>query len=186
MADNLVSEHSTTFQEALQTNLSNMYLHASSCEFSKISYIGDVLRVFKNPSCYRHSPLFTGFLFAANIVIFLFGLLGNTLVVYVVTRKIKTKTVSTIFILNLAVADLLVILCCIPANLLANIFTRKLLSKKLSARMVLLFISMHENFTDYFFFTFSLDLRRRSLQTCSLCPGRFSILLCVLASGHFL
>ncbi|KAJ0001476.1 hypothetical protein NQD34_006496 [Periophthalmus magnuspinnatus] len=44
------------------------------------------------------------------IIIFIVGLLGNTLVIYVVVRYAKMKTVTNLYILNLALADELYIL----------------------------------------------------------------------------
>ncbi|XP_068574486.1 somatostatin receptor type 5-like isoform X2 [Cebidichthys violaceus] len=44
------------------------------------------------------------------IIVFIVGLLGNTLVIYVVIRYTKMKTVTNLYILNLALADELYIL----------------------------------------------------------------------------
>lgn len=44
------------------------------------------------------------------IIVFIMGLLGNTLVIYVVVRYAKMKTVTNLYILNLALADELYIL----------------------------------------------------------------------------
>lgn len=44
------------------------------------------------------------------IIVFIVGLLGNTLVIYVVVRYTKMKTVTNLYILNLALADELYIL----------------------------------------------------------------------------
>lgn len=96
------------------------------CIFKGITTLVDFVTLFKTPECYRHSKSFTVFLLLANLLVLVFGFLGNSMVIYVVTCKIKTKTASSIFILNLAVADMLVILCCIPTTLVANLLLRKM------------------------------------------------------------
>ncbi|XP_017313562.1 somatostatin receptor type 5 isoform X1 [Ictalurus punctatus] len=45
-----------------------------------------------------------------SVIVFIVGLIGNTLAIYVVLRYVKMKTVTNIYILNLAVADELYIL----------------------------------------------------------------------------
>ena len=54
--------------------------------------------------------------------VFVLGVIGNGLVVSVVLCIPSMKTVTNYFIVNLAVADLLVALFCLPITLLANIF----------------------------------------------------------------
>jgi len=53
-------------------------------------------------------------------VIFVVGLLGNGLVCFVVFRNSNMRTVVNIFIVNLAVADFLVLLVCLPPSVLAD------------------------------------------------------------------
>ncbi|TSK18063.1 Somatostatin receptor type 5 [Bagarius yarrelli] len=47
---------------------------------------------------------------AISLTVFIVGLVGNTLAIYVVLRYVKMKTVTNIYILNLAIADELYIL----------------------------------------------------------------------------
>ncbi|XP_067876439.1 pyroglutamylated RF-amide peptide receptor-like [Heterodontus francisci] len=54
-------------------------------------------------------------------VIFLLAFFGNTLVVCVLRRGKRSRTVTTIFICSLAVSDLLITTFCIPFTLLQNI-----------------------------------------------------------------
>ncbi|KAG7269573.1 hypothetical protein CRUP_036765, partial [Coryphaenoides rupestris] len=74
-----------------------------------------------NPSSYlttndtfdEATPFFGSLAGATGIIyltVFIVGLLGNTLVIYVVVRYAKMKTVTNMYILNLAVADELYIL----------------------------------------------------------------------------
>lgn len=53
-------------------------------------------------------------------VIFLIGLIGNGLVCFVVIRVSHMRTIVNIFIVNLAVADFLVLLICMPPSVLAD------------------------------------------------------------------
>lgn len=53
-------------------------------------------------------------------IIFLVGLTGNGLVCFVVIRTSHMRTIVNIFIVNLAVADFLVLLICLPPSILAD------------------------------------------------------------------
>lgn len=57
------------------------------------------------------------------LVVLLSGLIGNTIVTLVIVRTKKSAT--DYFLLNLVVADLLVLVCCLPVTLLSNLITRK-------------------------------------------------------------
>lgn len=61
-------------------------------------------------------------------VIFLFALFGNIVVVVVVWKHRWMHTVTNFFIVNLAVADVLVAIFCIPITFLTNIYTGKIMS----------------------------------------------------------
>lgn len=73
----------------------------------------------------RHSPIVTIALVVLYTLIFTTGVLGNSAVILVVAKLKQMQTVTNIFIMSLSVADLLVILCCVPATLCANLFQRK-------------------------------------------------------------
>jgi hypothetical protein len=62
----------------------------------------------------------------AYCVVFLFGLIGNSLVMAVIIKDPGMRNVTNYFILNMAVADMLVTLLCVPMTLLANIITGSL------------------------------------------------------------
>ena len=53
-------------------------------------------------------------------LIFILGLIGNGLVCFVVIRITHMRTIINIFILNLALADFMVLLICLPPSLLAD------------------------------------------------------------------
>lgn len=76
---------------------------------------------------YRHSAPMTAVYCAAYSVVFMLGLVGNSCVIAVVWRSPRMRTVTNLFIANLAAADLLVVVFCLPATLLGNIFVREYL-----------------------------------------------------------
>ncbi|KAL3245972.1 hypothetical protein MRX96_058030 [Rhipicephalus microplus] len=70
----------------------------------------------------RYSPSIVAVFCLAYTVVFIMGLLGNSFVVAVVARSPRMRTVTNYFIVNLAMADILVVVFCIPATLVGNIF----------------------------------------------------------------
>lgn len=77
---------------------------------------------------YRHSMPMTAIYCVAYLLVFAVGIVGNFFVIAVVFRSPRMRTVTNFFIVNLAVADILVIIFCLPATLMSNIFVRKYLS----------------------------------------------------------
>uniref|UniRef100_A0A3B3WPN5 G-protein coupled receptors family 1 profile domain-containing protein n=1 Tax=Poecilia mexicana TaxID=48701 RepID=A0A3B3WPN5_9TELE len=63
--------------------------------------------------------------------IFLLCMVGNVLVCLIVLENRCMRTVTNLFILNLAVSDLLVGIFCIPTTLVDNLITGKCLVIKL-------------------------------------------------------
>ena len=61
----------------------------------------------------------------AYSIVFFLGIIGNSLVVAVVYRNPRMHTVTNYFIVNLAVADMLVSFFCLPLTLLNNIYSGK-------------------------------------------------------------
>lgn len=61
----------------------------------------------------------------AYLLVFLFAFFGNIIVVVVIWRNRWLHTVTNFFIVNLAVADILVAIFCVPITLLTNIYTGK-------------------------------------------------------------
>ncbi|XP_024082894.1 orexin receptor type 2-like isoform X2 [Cimex lectularius] len=70
----------------------------------------DLLREHVTPTLYEW------FLIGLHVIVFVVGLAGNTLVCLVVYRVPAMRTVTNYFIVNLAVADFLVILFCLPTT----------------------------------------------------------------------
>ena len=50
-------------------------------------------------------------------IVFLFGVVGNVLVIYVVLKNSDMLTATNLFLMNLSIADLLVLLICMPSSL---------------------------------------------------------------------
>lgn len=83
------------------------------------------LGVINDEFMYRHSGAMTAVYCAAYLLVFVVGLIGNCFVIAVVYRSPRMRTVTNFFIVNLAVADILVIVFCLPATLMSNIFVRE-------------------------------------------------------------
>lgn len=75
----------------------------------------------------RYSMGWTVVLICAYAGIFLIGILGNVMVfcVLVFRPQAQMKTVTNLFILNLCIADMLVIIFCVGPTLLSNILICK-------------------------------------------------------------
>ena len=61
-----------------------------------------------------HSQLTMVILFSIYAIIFIFGVTGNSLVVYVVCRKKSMQSVTNLFIMNLALSDILMCSLAVP------------------------------------------------------------------------
>jgi hypothetical protein len=56
-------------------------------------------------------------------LVFILGIIGNSFVVAVVMRTPRMRTPTNFFIVNLALADLLVLIFCLPVTLIGNIYS---------------------------------------------------------------
>ncbi|NXU50615.1 NPFF1 protein, partial [Turnix velox] len=72
---------------------------------------------------YQHSSPVAAIFILAYTFIFLMCMVGNTLVCFVVVKNRQMRTVTNIFILNLAISDLLVGIFCMPTTLVDNLIT---------------------------------------------------------------
>lgn len=70
----------------------------------------------------RHKIEVSTIFCVAYSVVFVLGIFGNSFVVAVVVRSPRMRTVTNYFIVNLALADILVVLVCLPATLVSNLF----------------------------------------------------------------
>jgi neuropeptide FF receptor 2 len=73
----------------------------------------------------RHSSTISIIYMIAYSLVFFVGLVGNAFVISVVFRVPRMRTVTNLFIANLAFADVLVIIFCVPATLMSNLFVCK-------------------------------------------------------------
>ncbi|XP_006837526.1 PREDICTED: neuropeptide FF receptor 1 [Chrysochloris asiatica] len=72
---------------------------------------------------YQHSLPVAAMFIVAYVLIFLLCLGGNALVCFIVLKNRHMRTVTNMFILNLAVSDLLVGIFCMPTTLVDNLIT---------------------------------------------------------------
>ncbi|XP_040823218.1 neuropeptide FF receptor 2 [Ochotona curzoniae] len=70
---------------------------------------------------YRHQPQVATVFIISYFLIFFLCMVGNTVVCFVVMRNKHMHTVTNLFILNLAISDLLIGIFCMPITLLDNI-----------------------------------------------------------------
>lgn len=70
---------------------------------------------------YLHQPSVAAVFIISYLLIFLLCMVGNGVVCYIVLQSKHMRTVTNLFILNLAVSDLLVGIFCMPTTLLDNI-----------------------------------------------------------------
>ncbi len=65
--------------------------------------------------------LFELFVIIFSSFVFVLGIVGNLLVVIVVLKNSHMKTITNMFIVNLAIGDFLVILICLPTSVLQDV-----------------------------------------------------------------
>ncbi|XP_067101241.1 neuropeptide FF receptor 1-like [Osmerus mordax] len=83
----------------------------------------DGTREYSFSSYYQHcSSVAAVFIFAYTLIFFV-CMIGNTLVCIIVLKNKRMRTVTNIFILNLAIIDLLVGIFCLPITLVDNLIT---------------------------------------------------------------
>ncbi|XP_029301051.1 neuropeptide FF receptor 2-like [Cottoperca gobio] len=72
---------------------------------------------------YLHNPSVAAVFTVSYLLIFLVCMVGNVVVCFIVLRNKNMRTVTNLFILNLAISDLLVGIFCMPTTLVDNIIT---------------------------------------------------------------
>lgn len=72
---------------------------------------------------YLHKPSVAAVFTVSYLLIFLVCMVGNGVVCFIVLRSKNMRTVTNLFILNLAISDLLVGIFCMPTTLVDNIIT---------------------------------------------------------------
>ncbi|XP_054854292.1 neuropeptide FF receptor 1-like [Eublepharis macularius] len=72
---------------------------------------------------YQHSLPVAAIYIVAYLFIFALCMVGNSLVCCIVLKSARMRTVTNLFILNLAISDLLVGIFCVPTTLVDNLIT---------------------------------------------------------------
>ncbi|NXO53039.1 NPFF2 protein, partial [Aramus guarauna] len=98
---------SSDWPQALRYNGTYKYLYLEG----NVSYV----------DFYLHQPAVAAVFIVSYLLIFLLCMVGNGAVCFIVLRSKRMRTVTNLFILNLAVSDLLVGIFCMPTTLLDNI-----------------------------------------------------------------
>lgn len=118
----------------------------------------------------RHSTTVSIVYIIAYTLVFSVGIVGNSAVVSVYFRVPRMRTVTNLFIANLAVADVLVCLFCVPATLMSNLFVRKyqFWSFVLILEFNLHLVKQKKSFTHFavylLFLLFERDLNLQSIR----------------------
>ncbi|XP_061618971.1 cholecystokinin receptor type A isoform X1 [Phyllopteryx taeniolatus] len=81
-------------------------------------------------------------------VIFLVSVVGNGLIVAVLSRNRRMRTVTNLFLLSLAVSDLMVALVCIPFTLISNLMRTFIFSNG-TCKMVMYFMGVSVSVSTY-------------------------------------
>lgn len=80
---------------------------------------------FDPSSVYRYELGISLLLVSGYLSVFVVGLVGNSCVIWVVARTPRMRTVTNYLIVNLAFIDIVVLLVCVPSNLLSNLIHRE-------------------------------------------------------------
>lgn len=88
--------------------------------------ISDTVDLQKYYPLIQHPAYLVALYSIAYGILFIFGLLGNCMVITVVLKNPAMRHVTNYFVVNLAVADLMVTFFCIPLTLLDSVYTGKL------------------------------------------------------------
>lgn len=82
---------------------------------------------------YQHSSPVAAVFILAYTFIFLMCMIGNILVCFIVVKNRQMRTVTNMFILNLAISDLLVGIFCMPTTLVDNLITGEAAGQRIGA-----------------------------------------------------
>lgn len=115
--------------------MSDLYNHTTSTEMTHLENNSNtILSMDTNSTDIElfpdiKQPVFMIVIYSiAYGIIFLFALFGNLAVIAVVSRTRRLHTLTNFFIGNLAVADILVAVFCIPISLLQNLYNGRYLN----------------------------------------------------------
>ncbi|CAG5134632.1 unnamed protein product, partial [Candidula unifasciata] len=117
-----IDQHSINGDEMIGRN-NDMALPTHQINFTNVDIwsVNDNISVTAEPQAQDvpHVPLYvTIYVTIFNVAIFLVGVIGNILVIVVVAKVKDMRTSINLYLVNLSVADLLVLLVCQPTALL--------------------------------------------------------------------
>lgn len=105
--------------EKWDSNSSENWHYIWSVNGTKYHLYSDINITYVN--YYLHQPQVAAVFITSYFLIFFLCMVGNTVVCFTVMRNKHMHTVTNLFILNLAISDLLVGIFCMPITLLDNI-----------------------------------------------------------------
>ncbi|ELW70462.1 neuropeptide FF receptor 2 [Tupaia chinensis] len=105
--------------EKWDSNSSENWHHIWSANDTKHHLYSDINITYVD--YYLHQPQVAAVFIISYFLIFFLCMVGNTVVCFIVMRNKHMHTVTNLFILNLAISDLLVGIFCMPITLLDNI-----------------------------------------------------------------
>lgn len=114
----------TTSREGLNSISNSSGMHKNPLTFQNITYV----------DFYLHKPSVAAVFTVSYLLIFLVCMVGNGVVCFIVLRSKNMRTVTNLFILNLAISDLLVGIFCMPTTLVDNVITGDMFSLSLFLR----------------------------------------------------
>ena len=88
-------------------------------------------------------------LVASYCILFIGGLVGNFLVCFAVWRNHSMRTVTNYFIVNLAIADLLVVIICLPPTVLGDVTETWYLGSVMCKIVHYMQVGMHFNLSSF-------------------------------------
>uniref|UniRef100_A0A3Q3BU86 Neuropeptide FF receptor 2 n=1 Tax=Haplochromis burtoni TaxID=8153 RepID=A0A3Q3BU86_HAPBU len=103
----------TTSWEGLNSISNSSGVHKNPLTLQNITYV----------DFYLHKPSVAAVFTVSYLLIFLVCMVGNGVVCFIVLRSKNMRTVTNLFILNLAISDLLVGIFCMPTTLVDNVIT---------------------------------------------------------------
>lgn len=105
--------------EKRDSNSSENWHHILSVNDTRHYLYSDINITYVN--YYLHHAQVAAIFIISYFLIFFLCMVGNTVVCFIVMRNKHMHTVTNLFILNLAISDLLVGIFCMPITLLDNI-----------------------------------------------------------------
>lgn len=100
---------------------------------------------------YRYTPGISLVLLVAYLLLFVVGVISNTIMFMLTTKKMAlSRTTAELLYINLAIADILVLIICLPSTLLTNLIDRKSLQTA-SIKSASLVVQMSNHHVAYVF-----------------------------------